>query len=213
MKASEFLNKTKEEIQNQLDILLSNEYMQTEDLAAQVFLAQTLLSNDVVFKQSASTKEGRLQLLTLAESLKGINGVLKLAKEQNLTEEEIGEKIMSKLPSAVINAQARAIEYDDLEEDVQGATVQELKDFCKQTIITMVGMDDDFEEEDKEVIGNAFDKVFNEAIASLGFEDKTTFTEEEMTLVFSNITAKIQDENFDIEDYVNDKEEGEPELN
>ena len=206
MKASEFLNKTKEEIKEQLDILATSDYMADEEMATPVLLAQMLLTNDVVLKQSASTKEGRLQLLTLAETLKGINGVLTLAKEQPLTEDEITQRIMNKVSSAAIKAQARAIEYDDLEEDVQGSTMQEVKEFCKQTIIAMVGMDEDFEEGDKEIIARAFDSVFNEAIANLGFENKTDFTEDEMNLVFNHMAARIQEDDFDIFDYADEDE-------
>lgn len=208
MKASDFLNKTKEEIQTQLDILLQSEQMQDENLMTQIFLAQTLLTNDVVFKQSASTKEGRLQLLTLAEVLKGINGVLKVAEEKNLSDEEINEAIMNKLPVAELNAQARAIEYDDVEEDVKGADIYEVRDFCKETILTMLSIDDDdFDEADKKLITKAFDKLFGEAIHELGYENKASFTEKEMNDVFMRIGDRMKEEEFDFEDYVNDEDD------
>ncbi len=209
MKASEFLNKTKEEIQTQLEILLQNEKMQEdEDLAPQIFVARTLLTNDIVFKQSASTKEGRLQLLTLAEYLKGINGVLKMAEEKNLSDEEINQAIMNKLPNATLKAQARAIEYDDVEEDVVGATIFEVKDFCMETILAMLKMDEEFDEEDTQLVTSAFDKLFNEALVELGYENKTSFSDEEMNEVFAHISATLQDEDFDFEEYVNDDEDG-----
>lgn len=216
MKASEFLNKTKEEIQTQLNILLNNDKMKgdSDSLSAQIFLAQALLSNDIVFKQAASSKEGRLQLLTLAEVLKSINGVLRIADEKNLTDEETNQEIMNKLPTATLNAQAKAIEYDDLEEDVAGASIYEVKDFCKQTIVTMLSnTDKNFDEEDKELAGEIFDKLFDETIVEMGYENKTSFTDDEMNSVFMRIGNKIKQEDFEIEDYVDDEDEDDNILN
>ncbi len=197
MKASEFLNKTKAEIQEQLDKLLNSETMQDEEIAPQVMLATALLTNDTVLKQSASTKEGRLQLLTLAEALKGINGVLKMSEEENMTDEEIQREIISKVSSAQLRAQARAIEYDDVEEDVEGPSIYEVRDLCKATIFNLFkNQEDELTADEEYAVSKCVDAMFDEALRETGYEGKTTFSEEEMQEVFNSMTAKLNSVNF-----------------
>ena len=197
MKASEFLNKTKAEIQEQLDKLLNSETMQDEEIAPQVMLATALLTNDTVLKQSASTKEGRLQLLTLAEALKGINGVLKMSEEENLTDEEIQREIIGKVSSAQLRAQARAIEYDDVEEDVEGPSIYEVRDLCKATIFNLFkNQEDELTADEEYAVSKCVDAMFDEALRETGYEGKTAFSEEEMQEVFNSMTAKLNSVNF-----------------
>ena len=162
MKKSEFINKTKEELQAALEELLSYEFFEDDE---KIKLVKLLLSNDAVLKMTAKEKDGRAQLCVLAETIKGLSGMLKMAEkaeqERMATEGVSEEELMSVVIESNLNGMKKAAELEEMLEEDDDIEISD-QDVLK-AIKTEIKQAYDFDDEElDEIIQTSFEKAKND---------------------------------------------------
>lgn len=148
MKKSEFLNKTKEELQEILDELEEMAEYYDDDDDENIKMVKLLLTNEAVLKSAAKNKEGREQLLVLAETTKGILGVLKMVEadfEDDINEEISDEDVLKSIVDDLSNN--LDIDREDVEDAIREGIAEEA--FDRMIRDTLVGDLSDDDEDDK----------------------------------------------------------------
>ena len=119
MKKSEFLNKTKEELEEVLKELEKMADFYDED-DENIQMIKLFLTNEAILKSAAKDKEGREQLLVLAETTKGMVGVLKKVEEDEIEDDFDESDFLRVTLESALKGKERAKELEkDFEDDIQ----------------------------------------------------------------------------------------------
>lgn len=162
MKKSEFINKTKEELQAALEELLSYEFLEDDET---IKLVKLLLSNDAVLKMTAKEKDGRAQLCVLAETIKGLSGMLKMAEkteqERMATRGVSDEELLAVVLESSMNGMKKAAEIEEMLEEDDDIEISDQDVLA--AIKTEIKQAYDFDEEElDEIIQSSYEKAKND---------------------------------------------------